>query len=382
MNRPWQPILPAPGNPNKPALPERVPRTPRYTRPNACLACRVKKIRCDGQKPNCSPCAKRSAVCAYKASRAERRSEQDIHEIIHQLKTAPPMEALELLQRLRASRDPGQAASAMNGRAHGYHCPSAVQAARAVSPPSFCSFEFELMAKHPFAYPALLHVDVTAMSLMPLHTLHVHGCPNQTTALKGTLAGQLAIHCTGPDQAVSSCLAPSQSPAGPEHLSLLQSGHRQLELCHDGLHGLCIRYWTGVAISDSLAASIISNYLQVMHPILGFFDADLFLQDLLSYRQSFCSPFLVEALLSLACQCHCTMSEDIEVIVKSCLQSAEAMWHSERLCDSVTNLAAMMLLSASSHLQMSQVSMADILQDIALMAKRMNLLDRGEPTIG
>ncbi|PHH66031.1 hypothetical protein CDD81_556 [Ophiocordyceps australis] len=313
MNRPWQPILPAPGNPNEPALPNKVPRTPRYARPNACLACRLKKIRCDGHRPKCGSCAKRQDLCVYKASRAERRSEQDIHEIIHQLKNAPPMEALELLQRLRASKDPGQAASAMNGRAHGRHCPSALQAARAVSPPSFCNFEFELMAKHQFAYPALLHADVTAMSLKPLQTLHVHTCPSWT-ALKGILAGQMAINITGPDQAVSSCLAP-KSPSGAEQ-SLPLFGPRRLQLCDDRLHALCIRYWTGVPISDSLAASIISNYLEVMHPVLGFFDADLFLQDLLSYRQGFCSPFLVEALLSIACLCIMDILEDIALMAK------------------------------------------------------------------
>jgi hypothetical protein len=58
--------------------------------------------------------------------------------------------------------------------------------------------------------------------------------------------------------------------------------------------------WTAVPVTNSFAASIISLYLETDHPLLGFFDADLFLDALVSKERYFCSKLLVNALLSWA----------------------------------------------------------------------------------
>lgn len=39
------------------------------------------------------------------------------------------------------------------------------------------------------------------------------------------------------------------------------------------------------------------------HPIIGLFDADLFLEDLSSYSHTFCSDFLVTCILFWSCVC-------------------------------------------------------------------------------
>lgn len=62
--------------------------------------------------------------------------------------------------------------------------------------------------------------------------------------------------------------------------------------------------WTHVSIDNLEAANAISRYLEVDHPILGLFDADLFLQDLCNYESRFCSELLVNSLLSWACVRH------------------------------------------------------------------------------
>lgn len=46
---------------------------------------------------------------------------------------------------------------------------------------------------------------------------------------------------------------------------------------------------------------MISLYLETDHPILGWFDAELFITALCSGFSNFCSPFLVSALLYWAC---------------------------------------------------------------------------------
>jgi hypothetical protein len=72
-------------------------------------------------------------------------------------------------------------------------------------------------------------------------------------------------------------------------------------LCDDRLRGLAISSWTKVPISDTYAANVISLYLTKDHPIVGFFDSDLFLQDLTDGNANFCSPLMVSAVLYWAC---------------------------------------------------------------------------------
>lgn len=59
--------------------------------------------------------------------------------------------------------------------------------------------------------------------------------------------------------------------------------------------------WTHVSIDNSEAAAAVSRYLELDHPVLGLFDAELFLEDLCSYETRFCSELLVNSLLSWAC---------------------------------------------------------------------------------
>jgi hypothetical protein len=62
--------------------------------------------------------------------------------------------------------------------------------------------------------------------------------------------------------------------------------------------------WTSVPIPDTLAARAISFYLINEHPLLAFFEADLFVRDLVSGTGRFCSPLLVSSLLAWSCVSH------------------------------------------------------------------------------
>jgi len=69
------------------------------------------------------------------------------------------------------------------------------------------------------------------------------------------------------------------------------------DFCDDRLSGLHIAAWTTVQVSNELAARIISLYLKTDHPLLGTFDPDLFVSDLINQQERFCSSLLVNALL-------------------------------------------------------------------------------------
>ena len=67
--------------------------------------------------------------------------------------------------------------------------------------------------------------------------------------------------------------------------------------CDERLAMLDMSMWTTVPIANDLAAAAISLYLQTDHPLLGFFDADVFLEDFLAGRSRYCSTLLVSSLL-------------------------------------------------------------------------------------
>lgn len=95
------------------------------------------------------------------------------------------------------------------------------------------------------------------------------------------------------DQGEDSDTTPSSPMAPPRRILATY--------CDDRLSHIRISFWAKVPVTDAFAASAISLYLQTDQPILGIFDADLFLRDLIAQRSLFCSPLLVNALLYWAC---------------------------------------------------------------------------------
>lgn len=67
-------------------------------------------------------------------------------------------------------------------------------------------------------------------------------------------------------------------------------------LCDPRLKHLEIGFWTSVPIGDVLASRAISLYLKTDHPLLELFEPNLFISDLVSHRNHFCSAVLVNAL--------------------------------------------------------------------------------------
>lgn len=69
------------------------------------------------------------------------------------------------------------------------------------------------------------------------------------------------------------------------------------DFCDPRLSKLDIQVWTKVPIPSELAARTISLYLETDHPLLGFFEPDQFLSDLIEGKTKHCSSLLVNSLL-------------------------------------------------------------------------------------
>lgn len=256
---------------------------------------------CDGKRPTCSPCKVRNLGCIYPLPKqmespeggALRKAGEEARSIVELLRSVPYDEAVELLQKLRGGSPPTPAATPSTTvvrkppsipppiPAHFY--------VRSVIPPTRNNLEFELVVRHPIAYPTLLPIPIESLPIDVL--LH----PSQIRRLQVP-----SISLPSPQGVITPAALDmrhdrSKSPSLALEAAIVRP------LIDNRLLDVDITYWTNVPISVDLAARVISLYLEIDYPVLPLFNAELFLEDFLQGRPNFCSHFLVSALLSWAC---------------------------------------------------------------------------------
>ena len=73
------------------------------------------------------------------------------------------------------------------------------------------------------------------------------------------------------------------------------------QFCDARLQDLRMDFWTQIPIDEEFAACAMSFHFETYHAFLGFMDVELFIGDLVEHKLNHCSPFIVSALMSLAC---------------------------------------------------------------------------------
>lgn len=201
----------------------------------------------------------------------------------------PEAEALRTIRRLRSIENASMVLSSIEGSVHTANRPSNLAASRGTFSSTQSNIEFELSMLHHLVYPALQPLDV--QNLIPKDFFQPGPPESQLpfTTHINSLCGPV-IPTEKPVSIATTCNDDATSVQVPQY-------------CDPRLNRLTVGYWTRVPISNELAACAISHYLELYHAILGSFDADLFLADLLDQKLNFCSPFLFSALMSLACVC-------------------------------------------------------------------------------
>ncbi|KIW32088.1 uncharacterized protein PV07_03660 [Cladophialophora immunda] len=345
-----------------------VPRGLKRKRPNtkvACQHCRLRKWACDGDRPQCSSCLKHGVTCVYSSidkseshigilkreNDALRQRSEHLEELLDLLKNSPMDLAQLTLLKLRYA-DPDSVVGLLRGGSPRNRL-SEQKTAHAYLPEIQSHLEFAEMVQHPVAYPMLgMGTDkFPVTSMMP-------------TFPQGQIPPPLKREQSSSDSPknVPDPLFSDASPAvgaiTPEAATIEQQDtHRpnkiQIQLgpqppprypLDPRLGGLNIEFWTNVSISNEFAAGAISLYLETDHPFLGLFDADLFVDSLVSCSLRFCSSLLVNALLSYTSQGY--SSKDPSALSRSYeFQSeAEHLLTAGNLSDSLSNLAALTLL--------------------------------------
>lgn len=189
---------------------------------------------------------------------------QEHDDFLDNIRNAPEDDVLSIIRQLRSTDGASALLSLYRGRIGGPSQTSEHALARAAMPSTESAFELEVGMRHPTVYP-VLETPSPISTASPMVT----GVFSQTPSCSRT--------------------PPSCTDFYP--------------YCDPRLEDLTIGYWTRIAIEDGLAARAISHFLITDHPVLGFFDADLFLQDLVDQSLNFCSSFLFHSVMSLACVC-------------------------------------------------------------------------------
>ncbi|KAK8011847.1 hypothetical protein PG989_000107 [Apiospora arundinis] len=308
----------------------------------ACEECRSKKVACDGIRPSCTPCVNRKVACIYMLRKDGPRGPWlDYIELIERLSTFPEADALNLLRRLRESNDLCAVLSPASGGARDKTRSTTLATNQLLISPVFTKLESELGSLHPIAYPWLSSIDIRTIC---------REARNRFEARAWIMAAK--------GDSTSSDTESSGSPS---------------LLCDSRLYHLRMDYWTRVPISDELAARVISSYLVREHPMLGLFDAELFVTDLVERRIRFCTPFLLSALMFYACHLYAPIDPGTLAIANSFLSEAETLWISERASDSITTVAGTQLLRITTLLQSSDQQSVAYSHEGRLMAGRMKL---------
>ncbi|KHN96822.1 uncharacterized protein MAM_05378 [Metarhizium album ARSEF 1941] len=303
----------------------------------ACNACRRKKIRV---------CLMSRVLVKTKCpddSELSQESRVLLIEVIRLLNGVPDEEAVRRLRELRKEIDTSVIMSTLRQVGDPGHAPRE----KSISTHSMGdSFQIlELAPQNPNAY-------------LPLTDM------NWQTLQEATYQQLIQPACHKPE--------PGPHQAGEEGVS--DSGHG---LCDSRLAKLNITEWTDVSVTSELAAHAISLYLETDHPLLGFFEPDLFIRDLVNGGTVYCSSLLVNSLLYWACQMNNANDPGSGVLAFQFCQAAERLWQEEKHVDSLLNVAAVLFLSIGYLGHGRNHAVLSYLSNACHMAVRMRLFGVG-----
>ncbi|PHH78068.1 hypothetical protein CDD80_7418 [Ophiocordyceps camponoti-rufipedis] len=334
MSHPRRPLLPAPPRSSPSGSPSPSPSsnssrivTKRASTSGkvACEPCRARKIACDCTHPVCYKCAKNGAQCVYRPFQGPSALKRRLHDqgrefglFIARLKSLQDDEALSLIRRLHAATDLHSALA----MAH-HSCDAIIEPPllrphhRRLLPLTEPEVELELTALHPVIYPILLPISYQSPSPLPAH-------------------------------------------------------HR----FNYRLQALQIGYWTAVPIENSEAIRLFSHYFERDHPCIPFFNTDLFLDDLIDHKSTYCSALLVSSLLYLACQAHYTDCPEKRDMMLAFFNEAKRLWDAQQSSVTPLNLIASQIMSLGCLLQGKDKLSRHLIFAGRAMAEKLGLLNQ------
>ncbi|KAL0932031.1 C6 transcription factor [Colletotrichum truncatum] len=387
QNQSFRRLLPAP----KAAIPalSRLAQPPARKRPAvtkvACNACRSRKKACDGKRPSCSSCVELSSPCIYisvdeketpvmalkrenQALKKENETKKrQIEALLARLNSMSSEARSQTIKGINFLTDPNVALRTTR--------PSEPNPLEFL-PRLHTNVEFELMRKYPAAYPLLRDMPQPANpeseDFRPSKMRRITEMTDSESSSPEPSATPANLTRTGS----SSYGAPNEQallrPISSSYFDFSTQNVHPPVRADPRLKDLDITYWTAVSIPSDVAAQVISLYLETDHAILGLFDPDLFIHDLIHFEHRFCSPLLVSALLSFACQAYATYHSAASGWSHELQAEADRLWRADKE-DSLTSIAALAFLVQSAGCNGDGELDVQYIKDTVAMAKRMKL---------
>jgi hypothetical protein len=207
--------------------------------------------------------------------------------------------------------------------------------------PSRLNLTIELQIRHPFAYPPAPYIDL-GDTQGPLGWLTqatrgvniLQSDPERTVSLDDDLRPETTLPHLDPTNFDDIIVEPTPSHSSSNLRSRLQ--------------GLKINYWTNVSITDELAINALCLYFDTDHTLIGSFEPDTFVHDLVTKKKGFyCSSLMVNALMFWACQMYSAMHDEVDTLVDDFATEAERLWASEGRSLRLTDIIAAQYMSLS-----------------------------------
>ncbi|KAL8372910.1 hypothetical protein RB599_000234 [Gaeumannomyces hyphopodioides] len=285
-------------------------KPPRKNRADiACTPCRKRRSKCNGARPICLRCAQSALECEYEMPQAEamKRKLDDLEEANKQLalseerhrQRASAYEELIEILRTRPEHEVGPIVSRIRS---GEQAMSVVRLVKdgdlllqlrldpAVGP--FC-FKFPLVSAMP-SFLLGINTNPYINSILYHQTLGKEG--QQIDCTQGTESGSATPE--------SSEGRPSAATPTDDTLRLYQVPFHAGKLAEPRLDLIKASRWTSVTSSDTLVRDLLELYFLHEFTSCCLFHVDHFLNDMVSGRERYCSPLLVNAILALACHGH------------------------------------------------------------------------------
>ncbi|KAF5556679.1 nitrate assimilation regulatory nirA [Fusarium mexicanum] len=304
----------------------------------ACNNCRVRKSKCDGRKPTCSACASRRQHCVYRAEVSHekmielRKGSKDLFQALELLRTTPDEQAQHLLETLRSSDSVSEFLQVLDSGIIKPPSPTDPLATSLAGTSADSPIELDLNMRFSGVFPVLETLDIKDVDL-------------------GLLAINKRALASSNQQAIAplSPFSPIEFGQRSETPTTYESFSTPSDTTGDTgvdprLESLQIWQWTSIPIPESLAAQAISFYLANEHPLLAFFDADLFIRDFVAGGGRFCSQLLVSSLLAWACASYSQFEPRAQTLSLAFLREAKRRWKDLTDYTAITTLSSAMLL--------------------------------------
>jgi hypothetical protein len=231
--------------------------------------------------------------------------QKDHSEVLEHLCSVPESEVHEVIQRLRTTSNLSIVLQSIKGSSLTTIQPSEMKTALGIIPKTDSGIEFELNVLHSSVYPTFKPLDIDSVNLDNLFRYNTPKSPLMLSSKLQILeTSNSTSNFIGKSSIMPTINIESPSPLRGIHSKRTSSVFgpvQDYQYCDSRLNHLNIAYWTTIPISNEFAACVLSNYFESYHPIFACFDPDLFLSDLVDHKLNYCSPFLLSALMSLAC---------------------------------------------------------------------------------